>query len=180
MATVVDAASFGENFASVANFSEGMPADNHRDHWHANDAEREDCEESSDQNVVDLLVSQVEVRKRRLLFRLLNSTDVNGAAAVNAPMPSTPSTPLLPPPLPLPPPPLPPPPPPHACTQCADVILLNKVDLVSAEQLEFATSVLTRLNPRATLFKTVQATAPLDKIVNTGLYSFTETTASGE
>ena len=61
MVTVVDAASFQENFASVSTFGEGQDAHDHDD-GHANEAEREDCEESSSENVVDLLVSQVEVR----------------------------------------------------------------------------------------------------------------------
>ncbi|GMQ26876.1 zinc metallochaperone GTPase ZigA [Algoriphagus sp. oki45] len=52
----------------------------------------------------------------------------------------------------------------------ANVILLNKCDLVAAEQAEELEAILRKLNPRAQVIRTEKGKAPLDKILNTGLY----------
>ena len=51
---------------------------------------------------------------------------------------------------------------------------------MSTEQLEFAKATISRLNPRAVLMPTMRSNAHIDMIVKTGLFSFAETTASGE
>jgi G3E family GTPase len=122
MVTVVDAAMFAENFGSVATMYEKHEHDHdHVGHGHATAAEREQCEEGADENVVDLLVSQVEV---------------------------------------------------------ADVIVLNKVDLATPEQLEIARGTIARLNPRAVVVTTTHSNAPLDKMLLTGLFDYKQTTQS--
>ena len=57
MVTVVDAAAFAENFASVATMGDEH---GHEGHDHASAAERAACDSKFHENVVDLLVSQVE------------------------------------------------------------------------------------------------------------------------
>ncbi len=52
----------------------------------------------------------------------------------------------------------------------ADVILLNKTDLVDEETLGATEALVRRLNPRARLLKTVRGEVPLSAIVGTGLY----------
>ncbi len=52
----------------------------------------------------------------------------------------------------------------------ANVILLNKCDLVAPAQAEELEAILRKLNPRAQVIRTEKGKAPLDKILNTGLY----------
>ena len=120
MVTVVDTAMFAENFGSIATIGEKHDHD-HSGHDHATEEERNDCEDGSQENVVDLLVSQVEV---------------------------------------------------------ADVILLNKVDLVDEDGLEIARATISRLNPRAVVLTTTHSAAPLDKMLLTGLFDWEKTSAS--
>ena len=68
MVTVIDAASFSENFASVA-----VMDHDHSGHGHATAAEEQECATMSE-NVVDLLVSQVEFAD----VVLLNKADLAG------------------------------------------------------------------------------------------------------
>ena len=59
MVTVVDAAAFEENFASIATMGDGHEH-GHEGHAHASAAEQAACDSQFHENVVDLLVSQVE------------------------------------------------------------------------------------------------------------------------
>jgi G3E family GTPase len=52
----------------------------------------------------------------------------------------------------------------------ANVILLNKCDLVSLEHAEELEAILRKLNPRAQVIPTQKGVVALDKILNTGLY----------
>ncbi|QYH39461.1 GTP-binding protein [Algoriphagus sp. NBT04N3] len=52
----------------------------------------------------------------------------------------------------------------------ANVILLNKCDLVALDQVEELEAILRKLNPRAQVIRTEKGKVPLDKILNTGLY----------
>ncbi len=52
----------------------------------------------------------------------------------------------------------------------ANVILLNKCDMVSKEHAEELEAILQKLNPRAKVIKTVKGQVALDKILSTGLY----------
>ena len=52
----------------------------------------------------------------------------------------------------------------------ANVILLNKCDLVAPAQAEELEAILRKLNPRAQVIRTEKGTVPLEKILNTGLY----------
>ena len=62
----------------------------------------------------------------------------------------------------------------------ADVVLLNKADLASAEHLELAKSTVSRLNPRASVHETVNSNAPMEQLLLTGLFDFEATrTAAG-
>jgi G3E family GTPase len=54
----------------------------------------------------------------------------------------------------------------------ANVILLNKADLVSAEQLARITALLAHLNPEARILTTTQAQIQLEQVLNTGLFDF--------
>ena len=54
----------------------------------------------------------------------------------------------------------------------ADVILINKVDLVTAEELSRLRAILHHLNPRARLVQSVRGQVPLDTIIDTGLFDF--------
>ncbi len=54
----------------------------------------------------------------------------------------------------------------------ADVILLNKTDLVTEDDLHFLEALLSRLNPNAELIQTERAEVPLNKIMNTGRFDF--------
>ena len=123
MVTVIDTASFHQNFGSVTNVSKDHGAHSHEGHNHSDAAEEQKCSDEMDENVVTLLVSQVEF---------------------------------------------------------SDVILLNKSDLVTKEQLEVAQATVERLNPRAEVFVTTNSEAPMAKMLQTGLFDYEETSqASG-
>lgn len=59
----------------------------------------------------------------------------------------------------------------------ADVLLLNKIDLVSAEDLARVEGLLRRMNPRAKLIRTEYGRVPLREVLNTGRFDF-DTAAS--
>jgi len=52
----------------------------------------------------------------------------------------------------------------------ADVILVNKTDLVSKSQLIEVHGMIKALNPKATIYDTKESEIPLDAVVGTGLY----------
>ena len=54
----------------------------------------------------------------------------------------------------------------------ADVIVLNKVSDTSAQELDLARKIVRALNPEAELIETDFARAPLDRVLNTGLFDF--------
>jgi G3E family GTPase len=54
----------------------------------------------------------------------------------------------------------------------ANVILLNKTDLVSGKQIDFLKQVLRTLNPDATLIPTEHAEVDLDALIGTGAFDF--------
>ena len=52
----------------------------------------------------------------------------------------------------------------------ADVILVNKTDLVSEEELKTVHGMIRALNPQAMIHDTVESRVPLEKVIGTGLY----------
>ena len=54
----------------------------------------------------------------------------------------------------------------------ADVILLNKIDLVSKDQLSQLYGIIKSLNTNAKIIETLNSNVPLDKILNTKLFDF--------
>lgn len=56
----------------------------------------------------------------------------------------------------------------------ANVILLNKVDLVTPEELKRVTAVVQRLNPAAKILKTKYSKIDPKEVINTGLFNFEE------
>lgn len=52
----------------------------------------------------------------------------------------------------------------------ADVILLNKTDIATKEQVKFVEAVVKTLNPSAMLITSVKSAVPLDKVMGTGLF----------
>lgn len=56
----------------------------------------------------------------------------------------------------------------------ANVILLNKTDLMTPEEVSQLKSVLVRLNPLAKIYTTVRSCVPLSAVLHTGLFSFRE------
>ncbi|MFT5882456.1 MAG: G3E family GTPase [Crocinitomicaceae bacterium] len=52
----------------------------------------------------------------------------------------------------------------------ADVILVNKTDMVSAEQVKQVHGMIRALNPQAKIYDTVNSEVPLDTVIGTGLY----------
>eukprot|EP01138_Halocafeteria_seosinensis_P001908 gb/GECG01001954.1/.p1 GENE.gb/GECG01001954.1/~~gb/GECG01001954.1/.p1 ORF type:complete len:506 (+),score=58.88 gb/GECG01001954.1/:1-1518(+) len=54
----------------------------------------------------------------------------------------------------------------------ANVILINKADLVSCEQMDTLKGILKNLNPDAKIVDTVRSNVPLDMILNTKQFSF--------
>ncbi len=56
----------------------------------------------------------------------------------------------------------------------ANVIVLNKADLVSAEELERLDAILRHLNSEAVILSSVKGRVPLDAILNTGLFDMEE------
>ena len=55
-----------------------------------------------------------------------------------------------------------------------DVLLLNKTDLVDADELSYLLEILQRLNPRAKLLQSDHSVVPLAEIMGTGRFSFAE------
>lgn len=55
-----------------------------------------------------------------------------------------------------------------------DVIVLNKVDLVSAKESQHLIAILNSLNPRAKIEISEFGRVPLDRVLNTGLFDFEE------
>ncbi|MCH8568197.1 MAG: GTP-binding protein [Balneolales bacterium] len=60
----------------------------------------------------------------------------------------------------------------------ANVILLNKTDLTTEEQLISIEAIIRRLNPGARLIRTLKSEVDLGEILNTGLFDYDETSAS--
>jgi G3E family GTPase len=56
----------------------------------------------------------------------------------------------------------------------ANVILINKTDLVEPESVDQLESVIRRLNPEARIIRTVQSRVPLEEVLDTGLFDFEE------
>ncbi len=52
----------------------------------------------------------------------------------------------------------------------ADVIILNKIDAATPEQLDAARKIIRSLNPDAELIETIMSRVPLDKVLNTGRF----------
>jgi G3E family GTPase len=60
----------------------------------------------------------------------------------------------------------------------ANVIVLNKTDLVSAEQVGMIKGLIKKLNSEATIITSEMSRVDLDKILNTGLFDFEKTSQS--
>jgi len=60
----------------------------------------------------------------------------------------------------------------------ADVILINKVDLASSDEVARTEAVISSLNPRAKLVRATRAEAPLAAVFNTGLFDLDEAAAA--
>ena len=54
----------------------------------------------------------------------------------------------------------------------ANVILINKTDLISKEQISKLKVVIHQLNPEAKIYETTRSNIPIEKVLNTGLFSF--------
>jgi G3E family GTPase len=54
----------------------------------------------------------------------------------------------------------------------ADVIILNKADLMTAAKMDHLERTVSALNPGAKVIRSVQSAVPLTEILNTGLFSF--------
>jgi G3E family GTPase len=60
----------------------------------------------------------------------------------------------------------------------ANVIIINKIDLVTEEQLEELQTIIQKLNPEASIITTSQSKVVLNSIVNTGLFDYEKAEAS--
>ena len=60
----------------------------------------------------------------------------------------------------------------------ANVILLNKVDLVSATELKLLSEIIHKLNPEAKLIKTNHSKVDLGEVINTNMFDFEKAEAS--
>ena len=60
----------------------------------------------------------------------------------------------------------------------ANVILLNKVDLVSKSELKILSEIIQKLNPDAKLIQTNHSKVNLEEVINTGLFDFEKAEAS--
>ena len=60
----------------------------------------------------------------------------------------------------------------------ANVILLNKVDLVSTSELKLLSEIIHKLNPEAKLIKTNHSKVDLDEVINTNMFDFEKAEAS--
>lgn len=61
----------------------------------------------------------------------------------------------------------------------ANVIVLNKVDLVSSTNVQELKSVLQKFNPEARIIESEYSRVPLTQVLNTGLFDF-ETSSQGQ
>ncbi|WP_273760219.1 GTP-binding protein [Bartonella sp. ML70XJBT.G] len=57
----------------------------------------------------------------------------------------------------------------------ADIVLLNKIDLVNAQERAHVESLILAINPRAVLYATERAKIPLDKLLNLGSFDLQRT-----
>jgi G3E family GTPase len=62
----------------------------------------------------------------------------------------------------------------------ADVIILNKTDLITAEELAELRSLIRQLNPRADILTSERGAVPLDRVLNTGRFDFDHAAASDQ
>ena len=60
----------------------------------------------------------------------------------------------------------------------ANVIILNKIDLITEEALEELQAIIQKLNPEATIISTSHSKVVLDSIINTGLFDYEKAEAS--
>lgn len=60
----------------------------------------------------------------------------------------------------------------------ADVILVNKMDLVSEEQAKEVEGVIKALNPGAKIIRTTRSQVPLDEVMDTGLFDYEKAESS--
>jgi G3E family GTPase len=60
----------------------------------------------------------------------------------------------------------------------ANVIVINKIDLVSTEQRESLQAILHKLNPAAHLIEAERGRVPLDRVLNTGLFDMEKAQSS--
>ena len=60
----------------------------------------------------------------------------------------------------------------------ANVILLNKVDLVSTSELKLLSEIIHKLNPEAKIIKTNHSKVDLDEVLNTNMFDFEKAEAS--
>ncbi len=60
----------------------------------------------------------------------------------------------------------------------ANVIIINKIDLVTKEELEELRAIIQKLNPEATILTTTKSEVELKSIVNTGLFDYEKAEAS--
>ena len=56
----------------------------------------------------------------------------------------------------------------------ADVVILNKTDLVDEKTLNVLEGMITKLNPRADIVQTTHSEVPLNWVINTGLFDYDE------
>ena len=54
----------------------------------------------------------------------------------------------------------------------ADVIILNKIDLTSTDELKIVKSIIRSLNAKAKIIETVNSKVDIDQVMNTGLFDF--------
>lgn len=62
----------------------------------------------------------------------------------------------------------------------ANVIILNKVDLATAEEAERVEALLRRLNPRAVIVRASHGQVPLEAVLNTGRFDFDQAASFSE
>jgi G3E family GTPase len=60
----------------------------------------------------------------------------------------------------------------------ANVIILNKIDLISEDQLEILNAIIQKLNPEAKIIKTTQSKVALHNVINTRLFDYEKAEAS--
>ncbi len=60
----------------------------------------------------------------------------------------------------------------------ANVILINKIDLISEDQLEELRAIIQKLNPEASIIITEKAKVVLESVLNTGLFDYEKAEAS--